>query len=274
MNQSPFASQQKIPSIKHIVAISSGKGGVGKSSLAFHLAHSLNERYQVGLLDADIHGPSLPRLSGTLNQKPEITDDQKLLPIVRHGLKLISMGHIVDENSALVWRGPMLFKALQQLLFDVAWGDLDFLVIDLPPGTGDIQLTLAQKVTLSGAVTISTPQNLALADVKRSVDMWKRVGVPLLGLIENMAYWQSQDHQKLELFPRGEIDSFIKENQIDLLGQFPFSTKFAQLCEAGIPVSEAYPQSEEALKLKEISEKIASHLNKISAEVSSPNYEI
>ena len=184
---SPFDQQQAIPGVKHIIAVSSGKGGVGKSTVATNLATALGQKNKVGLLDADIYGPSIPRMLGSLNQKPAINKEQKIEPLLRYGIKLMSIGFLIDESSAVVWRGPMLFKAMDQFLRDVSWGDLDYLVVDLPPGTGDVQLSLAQKVPVSGAVMVSTPQNVSLTDVKRAVDMFNRVGIRMLGLVENMA---------------------------------------------------------------------------------------
>ena len=152
----PFDQQQSIPNVKRIIAVSAGKGGVGKSTVSTNLALALSKRFKVGLLDADIYGPSIPRMMGALNQKPTITSQNKIEPLVRFGLKLMSMGFLIEENSAVIWRGPMLFKAMDQFFKDVNWGELDYLVIDLPPGTGDIQLTMAQKVLVSGAIAVST----------------------------------------------------------------------------------------------------------------------
>jgi ATP-binding protein involved in chromosome partitioning len=258
----PFEQQQAIPGIKKILAVSSGKGGVGKSTVSTNLALALGKNFKVGLLDADIYGPSLPRMTGTMGQRPTITDKQKLVPIMRRGVKLMSMGHLVDEGAAVVWRGPMLFKAMDQFLRDVEWGDLDVLVIDLPPGTGDIQLTLAQKVPVAGAICVTTPQNVALADVKKAVDMWNRVKVPVLGLVENMAYMMNPvTNEKMELFPRGDIDGFLKTYQISLLGQIPFNPNVAKASEAGIPLVEAYSSSPEAMAFNELSNQVCQNLN-------------
>jgi len=257
----PFEQQQPIPGIKKILAVSSGKGGVGKSTLANNLSAALAKKYSVGLLDADIYGPSVPRMTGTLGQRPAITEKQKLIPIMRNGVKLMSMGHLVDESSAVVWRGPMLFKAMDQFLRDVEWGDLDVLVVDLPPGTGDIQLTLAQKVPVTGAICVTTPQNVALADVKKAVDMWKRVRVPIIGLIENMAFMiNPATEEKMELFPRGDIDGFLKANQLILLGQIPFHPNVGKASEAGIPIVEAYGTSREAQVFNEVANLVAEKL--------------
>ena len=169
----PFEQQAPIEGVKNIIAVASGKGGVGKSTVASNLAISLaKEGKKVGLLDADIYGPSVPRLFGSINQKPEVTKENRIIPLNRYGVKLMSLGFITDEDAALVWRGPMLFKAMDQLLRDVLWEDLDYLVVDLPPGTGDVQLSLAQKVPVTGALIVSTPQNISFIDVKKSIDMF------------------------------------------------------------------------------------------------------
>ncbi len=261
-----FDQQKAIPNVKHIIAVSSGKGGVGKSTVATNLALALSKLgpYKVGLLDADIYGPSIPRMLGSLNQKPEITAQQKLQPIVRYGLNLMSIGYIVDEASAVVWRGPMLFKALDQFLRDVDWGNLDYLVVDLPPGTGDIQLSLAQKIPLSGAVIVSTPQNVALIDAKKAVDMWTRVAVPILGMIENMSYMMV-NNEKVQLFPKGEIDQYLDAKKIIKLAAIPFNPSVSLASEAGIPIVESHPQSIEAQAFMQVAKDISSKLTTTSA---------
>lgn len=254
----PFEKQTPIPGVRHIIAISSGKGGVGKSTVATNLAMALGKKAKVGLLDADIYGPSIPRMLGSLGQKPHINHEtNQLEPIVRYGLKLMSIGFLIEENSAVVWRGPMLFKAMDQFLRDVNWGELDYLLVDLPPGTGDIQLTLAQKVPVAGAVVVSTPQNVALLDVKKAVDMFSRVGVPLLGLIENMAFMVNPvNGEKMQLFPKGEIDSYADSVKMAKLGEIPFNPSVGLACEAGIPVVEAHPKGAEAQAFAAVAEKI------------------
>ncbi len=244
----PFEKQSPIPGIKNILAVSSGKGGVGKSTVATNLAMALAKQGQkVGILDADIYGPSLPRMMGSLNQKPAITPEQKLLPLERYGIKTMSMGFLVAETSAIVWRGPMLFKAMDQLLRDVQWGELDYLVVDLPPGTGDVQLSLAQKVPVTGAVVVSTPQNISLTDVKRAIDMWERVQVPILGVVENMSYMiNPATQEKIQMFPKGELRSYIDSKNIPLLGEIPFNPNVGLACEAGIPIVESHQDSAEA----------------------------
>lgn len=254
----PFEKQTPIPGVKHIIAISSGKGGVGKSTVATNIAMALGKKNKVGLLDADIYGPSIPRMLGTLGQRPHINPEtNQLEPITRYGIKLMSIGFLIEENAAVVWRGPMLFKAMDQFLRDVNWGELDYLVVDLPPGTGDVQLTLAQKVPVAGAVVVSTPQNVALLDVKKAVDMFQRVNVPLLGLVENMAYMVNPvNGEKMQLFPKGEIDSYAQAKNIPKIGEVPFNPSVGLACEAGIPIVEANNNGAEAQEFLRIAERI------------------
>jgi ATP-binding protein involved in chromosome partitioning len=243
----PFDQQRPISGVKHILAVSSGKGGVGKSTVATNLALALSKNARVGLLDADIYGPSIPRMLGAMNQKPDLSPDQKLQPLVRFGLRLMSIGFIIEENSAVVWRGPMLFKAMDQFLRDVQWGELDYLIVDLPPGTGDIQLSLAQKVPVAGAVIVTTPQNIALIDAKKAVDMWGRVAVPILGVVENMSYMIAPGSgEKLQLFPKGELDQYLDAKKLAKLGEVPFNPHVSLSGEAGIPIVESNPDSAEA----------------------------
>lgn len=258
----PFDQQKAIPGIKNIIAVSAGKGGVGKSTVSTNLAVSLKSLgYKVGLLDADIYGPSLPRMLGALNQKPNITPEQKLIPIERYGIKIMSLGFLVEEGAAVIWRGPMLFKAIDQFLRDVQWGELDFLVIDLPPGTGDVQLTISQRVPVTGAVIVSTPQNIAFIDVKKAIDMFKRLNVPILGMVENMSYMINPTTQeKIQLFPKGELEKYISDNNIKKIGEVPFHPQVASSCEMGIPLLEAFTQSAEAKEFVTIAENLIKSL--------------
>src|SRR3954454_9852816 len=186
---SPMARQAEIPGVAAVIAVASGKGGVGKSTTALNLALGLRDLgLRVGLLDADIYGPSVPRLTG-LRDKPQLNSDKKMIPLQRFGLAIMSIGFLVEEDTAMIWRGPMVMSAITQMLRDVAWGTLDILVVDMPPGTGDAQLTLAQNVPLKGAIIISTPQDLSLIDARRGLAMFKKVNVPVLGIVENMSYF-------------------------------------------------------------------------------------
>ena len=257
----PFEQQKPIPGVKHIIAVSSGKGGVGKSTVATNLALALSKTHKVGLLDADIYGPSLPRMMGALNQKPHVTAEQKLEPITRYGIKIMSIGFLVEEGAAVVWRGPMLFKAMDQFLRDVLWDGIDYLVVDMPPGTGDIQLTLAQKTTVGGAVVVSTPQNIALIDAKKAIDMWSRVAVPILGVVENMSYMLTPGtDERIQLFPKGEMDSYLDAKKLTKLGEVPFNPSVSLASEAGVPIVESHPTSVEARAFFEIAAKIQKKL--------------
>ncbi len=232
----PFEQQKPIPGVKKILVVSSGKGGVGKSTVSTHLAMALQAKgLKVGLLDADIYGPSIPRMLGTLNQKPEVTNNM-IIPIMAGGMKTMSIGNLVDEDLAVVWRGPMLFKAMNQFLFEVDWSDTDILVIDLPPGTGDVQLSLVQKVPVTAAITVTTPQNIALSDVKKSIDMFRRVNVPMIGVVENMAYFELPGGDRTSIFPKGELESYLKKENLQKLGEVPLSPQIAQACEVGVPL--------------------------------------
>ena len=241
---------QKIPNIQHIVLVGSGKGGVGKSTVALNLATYLGLKHRVGLLDADIYGPSLSHIMGAPSHKAEVSNEQKILPLPKHGIRCMSMGFLVEEAESIIWRGPMLFKAIGQFFHDVLWKELDYLIVDLPPGTGDVPLTIAQKVQVSGAITVSTPQNTALIDAKRAFHMWKQLGLLHLGVIENMSGIEAKFFKELEstpslsldLFPKGEIDSYLKQHDINKLGVLSFHP-FVGLCgEQGMPFVLAHPK--------------------------------
>lgn len=232
----PFLSQAPIPGVKHILAVGSGKGGVGKSTISVNLALSLKKQgKKVGLLDADIYGPSLPRMLGLANSRPEVSDSKKIIPLTAYGLNVMSMGFLVQEGLAVVWRGPMLFKAMDQFFRDVEWGDLDYLIVDLPPGTGDVALTMAQKVPVNGAIVVCTPQNIALADAKKAIDMFERINVRLIGVVENMTAFQTAGGEVIELFPPGDLDQYLKIKAIGKLARIPFNPIVGQACEAGVP---------------------------------------
>ena len=261
----PFEKQAPVPGIRHIVVVGSGKGGVGKSTVALNLAMGLGKLgLSTGVLDGDIYGPSLPRLTGTVHQKPEIGSDQKLIPLRRFGLNLMSLGYLADEDSPAVWRGPMLFKAIEQLFRDVSWGALDVLLIDLPPGTGDVALTVAQKVPVSGGIVVSTPQNLSLVDTRKAVNMFHQIQIPLIGIVENMSYMRNPDGGKISLFPKGQIDVYLKEKRIDKLTSIPFHPHVGLSCEAGVPLLESYPDSEEGEAVFSLAKKVKAYLEKKS----------
>lgn len=258
MATNPFDQQQPIPGVKRIIAVASGKGGVGKSTVSTNLALALREYGSVGLLDADIYGPSLPRMLGTLKQKPEVSGGNKITPVSRYGIKTMSIGYMVEEGAAVVWRGPMLFKAMDQFFRDVQWGELDYLVIDLPPGTGDVQLSLVQKVPVAGAVIVTTPQNIALIDAKKAIDMFERTGVKITGIIENMAYMLNPaTNERMQLFPKGELASYLESKQIRKLGEVPFNPSVSLGSEAGIPIVESNPSGAEAEAFRSIAKSLA-----------------
>ena len=219
---SPMSKQAEIPGVAAIIAVASGKGGVGKSTTAINLALGLRDLgLRVGLLDADIYGPSVPRLTG-IREKPQLNDERKMIPLQRFGLSIMSIGFLVEEETAMIWRGPMVMSAVTQMLRDVAWGTLDVLVVDMPPGTGDAQLTLAQNVPLKGAIIISTPQDLSLIDARRGLAMFKKVNVPVLGIIENMSYFQCPHcGTQSDIFGHGGARHEAERLAVPFLGEIP-----------------------------------------------------
>lgn len=228
--------------IKHIIPIASGKGGVGKSTTAVNLALALAYHgARVGILDADIYGPSQPMMLGAIG-RPE-TENKKIKPIIRHGIQSMSIGYLVDEKSPMVWRGPMVSMALQQLLNDTEWDNLDYLIIDMPPGTGDIQLTLTQKIPVSGAVIVTTPQDLALLDARRACEMFRKVNVPVLGVIENMSLHICSNcgHQE-SIFGEGGGLQLAEQYDVELLGALPLDKTIREQTDNGTPIVAADPE--------------------------------
>lgn len=245
----PAAPQgpQKIPGIAHIIAVASGKGGVGKSTVSANLAVALADMgMKVGLLDADIYGPSQPRMMGTL-ERPKSVGERGMLPVEAHGVKLMSMGLMMREDEAVVWRGPMLMGALQQMLNQVAWGALDILVIDLPPGTGDVQLTLSQKTAVTGAVVVSTPQDIAMLDARKALDMFRKTNVPVLGVIENMStHVCSQCGHEEHIFGHGGAAAEAAKLGVPLLGEVPLDIEIRLAGDGGAPIVARAPESAQA----------------------------
>lgn len=230
--------------IKYLVVVSSGKGGVGKSTTAVNLALALQRQgARTGLFDADIYGPSQPLMLGVTGAKPRIVDGKHMEPITAHGIKCNSVGFLVDDNQAMVWRGPMVVGAFNQILNDTLWGELDYLVIDMPPGTGDIQLSLAQSVPVSGAVIVTTPQDVALLDAKRGIEMFRKVQVPILGVVENMGLHicSSCGHQE-HIFGEGGAGRIAASYDVELLGSLPLDARIRAQSDAGVPVVSADPE--------------------------------
>ncbi|EOX94540.1 IND1(iron-sulfur protein required for NADH dehydrogenase)-like isoform 1 [Theobroma cacao] len=237
--------QLRINGVKDVIAVASGKGGVGKSTTAVNLAVALANKCQlkVGLLDADVHGPSVPTMM-KINQKPEVTRDLKMIPIENYGVKCMSMGFLVDKDAPIVWRGPMVMSALQKMSREVDWGSLDILVVDMPPGTGDAQLTMSQKLQLSGALIVSTPQDVALIDARRGVRMFSKVQVPILGLVENMSCFKCPHcGEPSFIFGMGGARKTAAEMGLQLLGEIPIEVDIRKGCDEGIPIVVSAPGS-------------------------------
>ena len=248
--------------VKRFVAVASGKGGVGKSTTAVNLAIAMKlEGLRVGLLDADVYGPSQPRMLGVSGKPPAVGGDM-VAPLENYGIKLMSMGLLVPDDTAMIWRGPMVQSALTQMLNAVAWGELDVIVIDLPPGTGDIQISLAQQVNLAGAVIVSTPQDIALLDVIKAITMFEKAQVPVLGMIQNMAMWVCPDCGRVDhIFGKGGVKKEAEKRAIELLGEIPLSLSIRTGADAGMPVVIAEPDSHHAKTYREIARQVLAKIN-------------
>ena len=253
--------EEILPGVRNIVAIASGKGGVGKSTVCVSLAVALARTgARVGLLDTDIYGPSIPIMMG-VKEQPELKE-QKLIPITRYGVKLMSIGFLISEDTPLIWRGPMVMKAVEQLLTDVDWGELDYLMIDLPPGTGDVQLTLAQKVPMTGAVIVTTPQDVALLDVVRGISMFKKLNVPILGIIENMSFFQCPHcGERTEIFSHGGGEAASRKLEVPFLGEIPIDLKTRTGGDTGRPVVIEEPESGQSKIFMKIAEQMAARIS-------------
>jgi ATP-binding protein involved in chromosome partitioning len=260
----PQAAQVSRPA-RGIVAVASAKGGVGKSTVATNLAvAAAKSGLRVGLLDADVFGPSLPTMMGTVGVRPKLTSTKKMVPVMAHGVATISIGYLVDPDNPVVWRGPMVMSAVVQLINDTDWGDLDLLFIDTPPGTGEVQLTLVQRLPLDGAVIVSTPQEVALADVRRGVAMFRKTAVPVLGVIENMAWFEQADGARIHIFGEGGAQRTATEMGVPFLGALPILPALREGGDAGVPAATGTSTAAEAFRLlaEAVSEALAAAPNK------------
>lgn len=263
-----IANNIAIPGVKNIIAVSSGKGGVGKSTVAVNLAVALAaDGAKVGIMDADVYGPNVPMMLGTGYDQPEVVNGQ-LKPIEAHGIKMISMAVLVPPDKPMILRGPMLHGVVRQFLTDVNWGELDYLIVDMPPGTGDVQLSLAQLVPVQGAVLVTTPQEVSLSDVRRAVKMFETVNIPVLGVIENMSYFIAPDTgNKYEIFGKGGGQKLCDEYGLNLLGQVPLGMEVREGGDRGVPVVVAAPDSPQSAAFRKVAEEVA---RQVSIEAMKP----
>ncbi|ALN72701.1 Mrp/NBP35 family ATP-binding protein [Aureimonas sp. AU20] len=264
----PRPVRPDIPGIRRIIAVASGKGGVGKSTTAVNLALAFSALgMKVGLLDADIYGPSVPRLLH-LSGKPETRNGRTMVPLEAYGLKAMSMGFLVEEETPMIWRGPMVMSALTQMLREVDWGELDMLVVDMPPGTGDAQLTMAQSVPLAGAVIVSTPQDLALIDARKGLAMFRKVEVPVLGIVENMSYFVAPDTgRRYDIFGHGGAKAEAERLGVPFLGEVPLEMAIRESSDAGCPVVAGEPDGPHAQVYRDIAARVLASIEGVSASV-------
>ncbi|HVQ76078.1 MAG TPA: Mrp/NBP35 family ATP-binding protein [Candidatus Binatia bacterium] len=263
--QAPARPADLIPEVKYTVAVSSGKGGVGKSTVAVNLAVALRQRgAQVGLVDVDVYGPDVPLMMGTRG-KPAMFDN-KILPVEAHGVRVMSIGLLVAEREALVWRGPMIHSAVQQFLRDVAWGPLDYLVFDMPPGTGDAQLSLSQVIPLSGVIMVTTPQDVALLDVRKALGMFRKLNVPVLGVVENMSYFVAPDTGvRYHVFGEGGGARVADEFGVPLLGEIPLEMETRKGGDAGVPITVGRPDSAQAAAFRAVAAGVVARIEAVSS---------
>lgn len=252
----PWAGQHRLPGVDRIIAVASGKGGVGKSTVAANLACALDRLgRKVGLLDLDIYGPSIPLMMGC-RQRPEVSDQEKLIPPVNHGVRLMSIGFLLEDDQPVIWRGPMITKTIQQFLFSVQWDGLDVLLVDLPPGTGDAQLSLCQTVPLDGGLVVTTPQQASVGVVRKGITMFEKVNVPILGIIENMSYFQTPTGERIEIFGHGGGRAEAQRKRLPFLGEIPIYTEIREGGDRGVPVVVSAPDSPPAEAFLQIARKL------------------
>jgi ATP-binding protein involved in chromosome partitioning len=257
---SPFANQKGVPGVKRVIAIASGKGGVGKSTCSVNLACALTHLgARVGLLDCDIYGPSIPLMMG-VHEKPTVNEAERLVPPANHGVKVMSIGLLVTDDQPVVWRGPMITKTIQQFLLAVEWGDLDFLLVDLPPGTGDAQLSLCQTVPLDGGVIISTPQEASLGVVRKGIAMFRKVNVPILGIVENMSYFTTPNGERVEIFGHGGGREEAARQNAPFLGEVPIFTEIREGGDQGMPIVVSTPNHAAGRAFIQIAETLRENL--------------
>jgi ATP-binding protein involved in chromosome partitioning len=254
--------RQEVPGIRNIVAVGAGKGGVGKSTTAVNLAVALQKSgARVGLLDADVYGPNAPQMLG-ITEQPLVGEDQKMVPPEAHGIKVISMGMLVPADQPIIWRGPMLHGAVQQFMRDVAWGPLDYLIVDLPPGTGDVALSMAQSVPMAGAVVVTTPQGVSISDVRKAVAMYRQLNIPVLGVIENMSYFVcGHCEERTEIFGHGGGAKMAEDLGLKFLGEVPIDTRVRIGGDGGMPIVLEAPESPAARAFTEVSQRVAAQIS-------------
>ena len=277
MAQTQADISPNLQGIKNIIVVASGKGGVGKSTTAVNLALSLKDQgAKVGLYDADIYGPSIPIMLGLAEgTRPEIVDERTMKPIEAHGISCHSIGFLVDANQAMAWRGPMVVGAFNQILNDTLWGELDYLVVDMPPGTGDIQLSLAQSVPVTGAVIVTTPQDVALLDAKRGIEMFRKVGIPILGVVENMGlHICSECGHEEHIFGEGGAERIAKDYSVNVLGSLPLNKAIREKSDEGTPIVVADAYGKIAEIYRNIAAQVASTVKDLNSSLSTPNISI
>ena len=277
MKQNETESSPNLSGIKNIIVVASGKGGVGKSTTAVNLALALKETgAAVGLYDADIYGPSIPTMLGLPEgTRPEIVDERTMKPVEAHGIKCHSVGFLVDTNQAMAWRGPMVVGAFNQILNDPQWGELDYLVVDMPPGTGDIQLSLAQSVAVTGSVIVTTPQDIALLDAKRGIEMFGKVGVPILGVVENMGQHICSECGHMEhIFGEGGAERLAQAYGVNVLASLPLDRAIREHSDEGKPIVIAEPESKAAGLYRHIAAQVVSTVQDLNSSLSTPNISI